>query len=224
MKLLYIAIIILIFLYLKKSKEDFDSIDNRNFRVFDDDMSYIKNREPITIDHSTEIVKGFDNNYKNYQDITQTDINLTDNTNIIVSNGDFPKEVIDDNNKFNLLGIAYNVYYNMYYIIYEREFTDSTKLENKDFTEDENKKVEINENFNSIYGDIYVKPPLVPVNETKFLINKIYEYVLVKMENKLPKIMHRVGPRKKINLNDIVYLSYGSFELGPLTIKEIKKN
>jgi hypothetical protein len=58
-------------------------------------------------------------------------------------------------------------------------------------------------------------------NDLKYLDFKLYQYVLVKMKNNTPYVLHKVGPRVKININDIVYLSYGVFELGPLQITSI---
>jgi hypothetical protein len=51
---------------------------------------------------------------------------------------------------------------------------------------------------------------------------QVYEYILVKYNGNKPQVVHYIGPRNKININDIVYLSLGSFELGPLIIKPIK--
>jgi hypothetical protein len=254
MKILYILLIIVIFFYLKKSKENFESVENKGF--FNNIINKIKNiinitnskeninseikikeilqsrllpklndNEPITTDRANTIVNGYDQTKTNYQNTLKTDIVYKDiDTNINIKNAKFPNEIIDDNKNFDLLGIAYNVYYNMYYLIYHHQLEDIIDIKGinkKDFTDDMNKEIEITNDFNSIYEDIYVKPPLIPVNETKYLINHLHEYRLVKMEDKVPKIMHKVGPRKKINLNDIVYFSYGAFELGPLVIKKI---
>jgi hypothetical protein len=59
-------------------------------------------------------------------------------------------------------------------------------------------------------------------NDSKFLKVKLYKYVLVRMDKNIPHIIHKVGARNKINLNDFVYLSYGVFQLGPFRISEIK--
>lgn len=55
--------------------------------------------------------------------------------------------------------------------------------------------------------------------ELKYVNYQVYEYLLVKIDNNVPSIVHSFGPRTKINLNDIVYLANGNFQLGPLTIK-----
>lgn len=57
-------------------------------------------------------------------------------------------------------------------------------------------------------------------NDLKFLNYKLYEYTLVKMKGKVPHILHEIGPREKININDFVYLSLGVFQLGPFHITQ----
>lgn len=57
--------------------------------------------------------------------------------------------------------------------------------------------------------------------ELEYNTYQVYEYILVKYDGNTPKVVHYVGPREKININDIVYLSLGTFELGPLVIKSI---
>ena len=51
--------------------------------------------------------------------------------------------------------------------------------------------------------------------------NQIYEYLLVKIHKNNPEVSHYIGPRNKININDIVYFSLGNFQLGPLKINKI---
>lgn len=51
---------------------------------------------------------------------------------------------------------------------------------------------------------------------------KIFKYLLVKIHNNELVVVHYIGPRNKININDIVYLSLGSFQLGPLEIKQLE--
>jgi hypothetical protein len=62
-----------------------------------------------------------------------------------------------------------------------------------------------------------VKDPEV-ANDLKYLNFKLYSYALVKIHNNVPQVMHKVGPREKIKINDFVYLSLGVFQLGPLKI------
>jgi len=51
--------------------------------------------------------------------------------------------------------------------------------------------------------------------------NRIYEYLLVKIHKNKLVVSHYVGPRNKININDVVYFSLANFQLGPLVIKKI---
>ena len=50
--------------------------------------------------------------------------------------------------------------------------------------------------------------------------NRIYEYLLVKNRKNKLEVSHYIGPRNKININDVVYFSLGNFQLGPLVIKK----
>lgn len=49
----------------------------------------------------------------------------------------------------------------------------------------------------------------------------VYEYLLVKIRKNKLEVSHYIGPRNKININDIVYFSLGNFQLGPLKIKKL---
>ena len=62
----------------------------------------------------------------------------------------------------------------------------------------------------------YLKDNLDYVN------NQLYKYVLVKTKENTLKIIHAFGPRNKINIGDIVNLSYGVYQLGPLEIMDYK--
>ena len=48
-----------------------------------------------------------------------------------------------------------------------------------------------------------------------------FNYALVKIEKSIPVIKYIFGPRNKININDVVYLSQGSLQLGPLIVDNI---
>jgi hypothetical protein len=54
-----------------------------------------------------------------------------------------------------------------------------------------------------------------------YLNQQLYKYVLVKTKNNESKVIHVFGPRSKINIGDIVNLSYGVYQLGPLEIKKL---
>ena len=55
-----------------------------------------------------------------------------------------------------------------------------------------------------------------------YVNNQLYKYVLVKTKDNTQKISHAFGPRNKINIGDIVNLSYGVYQLGPLEIMDYK--
>jgi hypothetical protein len=60
--------------------------------------------------------------------------------------------------------------------------------------------------------------------ELKYNSYKIYQYLLVQIQNGKPVVIYAIGPRAKVNPNDIVYFAMGNFQVGPLTIhREIKK-
>lgn len=103
--------------------------------------------------------------------------------------------------KYKLIGSATNEYFNQYYILYE------TKVDDPIVAQSEAAK------FNNYFGE---------KDNIKELDFQIYGYLLVKMTNNKPEVIHKVGPRIKIDLGDVVYLSYGTFELGPLNVKPIK--
>jgi hypothetical protein len=46
-------------------------------------------------------------------------------------------------------------------------------------------------------------------------------YILVTFHDNKINIVHRIAPRNKIEIGDVVYLSMGTFELGPLNIRKI---
>jgi hypothetical protein len=50
---------------------------------------------------------------------------------------------------------------------------------------------------------------------------QIFNYALVKIEKSMPVIKYIFGPRNKININDVVYLSQGPLQIGPLIVDNI---
>lgn len=50
---------------------------------------------------------------------------------------------------------------------------------------------------------------------------QVFNYALVKIEKSVPVIKYIFGPRNKININDVVYLSQGPLQLGPLIVDNI---
>ncbi len=86
--------------------------------------------------------------------------------------------------------------------------------------------VAVNEYFNQYYYlyeyETKVKLDRVePNEELAYLNNKAYEYLLVKTHNNKQEVAHYVGPRNKIQINDVVYFAVGIFQIGPLVIKKI---
>lgn len=107
-----------------------------------------------------------------------------------------PRKINDDGVVYNLLGYATNDHYDQRYVIYESsEITDPTNLKNAIPT--------LNENM-------------------EWMKTKIMSYVLVTFNNDKINIIHRIAPRNKIEIGDVVYLSMGTFQLGPLNIKRLE--
>jgi len=112
-----------------------------------------------------------------------------------LNNFKIPNKIKDNGNVYNLLGSANNDHYDQKYVIYESpEITDPTNLKNIAPT--------LNENM-------------------KWMKTKIMSYVLVTFHDNKINIVHRIAPRNKIEIGDVVYLSMGTFELGPLDIRKI---
>jgi len=66
-----------------------------------------------------------------------------------------------------------------------------------------------------------INPNLVLREKLDNLDNQIFTYALVKMEKSNPIIKYVFGPRTKININDVVYLSQGTLQLGPLVVDSL---
>ena len=120
----------------------------------------------------------------------------------------FLKTITDNNKIFNYMGVAFNEYYNLYYLIYEHVNTNKVP-DNRTYENTSSKLyddgVKINQNIINMKEDLFT----------------LYEYILVKFnKEKNYEIVHRVSPRERILYNDAVYFSYGQFELGPLVVKK----
>jgi hypothetical protein len=103
-----------------------------------------------------------------------------------------PIELFFNNSTFKLLGIASNVYFNQYYYIFENDFANPQS-----------------------------SPPPIESDLTYIKNNKLYEYTLAKIENDELTVVHYIGPRAKINIDDVIYFSQATFQLGPLLISKI---
>ena len=82
-----------------------------------------------------------------------------------------------------------------------------------------------NEYYNQYYLLYEYKIPsndtLSVVNDMDYLNYQVYSYLLVKLKGDRIEVEHIVGPRSKIEINDVVYLSLGVFQLGPLIVKKL---
>ena len=110
----------------------------------------------------------------------------------IDNNSIFNSIIKHENNEYKLLGYAINKYYYQKFLIYESLNNYDTKTNN-----------------------IYI------TNNLKYINNPQYNYALVKVDNNNSKVLNVFGPRDKIKINDIVNLSYGVFQIGPLEIIKI---
>jgi len=215
---IYILLFILVIFYVYKYSELFEYFTNNYVAPNMYDVLQTDVVKPIQVDNSVQVsgfnpnnnqwfvkTNGFSDIY-NYEDtggeITH-DILSNYNTYmspynheqtnnlepITKSNKNVPEEIDYKGNNYKYLGTATNVYYNQYFYIFENNIEQDTK------------KMQVEEELK------YIKN------------NKIYQYLLVKMhKDNDPQIIHWVGPRNKININDVVYLSLATFQLGPLVI------
>jgi hypothetical protein len=110
---------------------------------------------------------------------------------LFTNSDQIPNNFLFNNINFKLLGIASNQYFNQYYYIFENEIIPQ------------------------------LKSPLIREELLYIKNNKNYHYILLKMHNHKLTVIHYIGPRIKINTGDVIYLSQGSFQLGPLSINKI---
>ena len=133
-----------------------------------------------------------------------------------------PLFMIHNNKKYNYIGIATNRYYEQYYLVYEY----NTNISNNEtpFLRDNSQYMK-----DGLYEYILVKKEdkkstLISDDNQKLRVNtnEIKRTLLHNSKIGQFKVIHEVNPRTKINYGDTVYFSYGSFELGPLTIENVK--
>lgn len=115
-----------------------------------------------------------------------------------------PLNIKYENEYYKYIGNASNPYYNQHFLLYESE---------------------IEPNKTNVLRD-----------KLDYINYKIYSYLLVKLKNSNLEdqqtkhildlatnssvvVEHYIGPRNKININDVVYFSFGTFQLGPLEIR-----
>jgi hypothetical protein len=84
--------------------------------------------------------------------------------------------------------------------------------------------------YNTAYRQYYllyeainkqINPNLVFREKLDNMDVQIFNYALVKIEKSQPVIKYIFGPRNKINIDDVVYLSQGPLQLGPLVVDSI---
>ena len=84
--------------------------------------------------------------------------------------------------------------------------------------------------YNTAYRQYYliydsfnnqINPILVLREKLDNIDVQTYNYALVKIEKSKPIIKYIFGPRNKININDVVYLSQGPLQIGPLIVDNI---
>jgi len=84
--------------------------------------------------------------------------------------------------------------------------------------------------YNTAYRQYYllyeafnkqINPNLVLREKLDNMDVQTYNYALVKIEKSKPIIKYIFGPRNKININDVVYLSQGPLQIGPLIVDNI---
>jgi hypothetical protein len=234
---IYIALFVILIIYVNSHsnylKEKFT--DQKSINNFDAPSPYevlkTDKLKPILIDGNSNLVPGYDDNSTNiyggkywklktqgfsdifnYEDKGGLDVFLKATNMESKLNVEFapvkkeekqakifdqknkkiiPKLFEYNSNKYNLIGTAVNKYYKQYYYLYE--FLTKQNINDLDLEEN----IKYLEN------------------------NRIFEYLLVKVNKNVPKVSHYVGPRNKININDVVYFSFGTFQLGPLSIKKL---
>lgn len=185
MKIL-IIILILIFIYNKYNKKEeftsqYDIVNNNVKSIFSSDkLNDIKpSNYKFKIKPSTN-----NTSYNDFYDRIKT-INI-------------------DNNNYTFIGIAYNEYYDMKYVIYEFLINNNKNIEKKS-----------DDVFNNYFDD---KDNLGnKFNQYRYLLGRIVK----EDNNEVVEIIHDVGIRRKIKNNDYITVSQGPIQLGLLTVKYI---
>ncbi len=170
---------------------DYSIYSNKYWLVKNKGFSDIYNYEDLGGAIIYDVANGLDTDNINTIVIKEKIEKPKDNIYNKITDETIPTNISYQNANYHLLGTATNVYYKQYFYIFEN------LVEQK------------------------LSEPLLK-EELKYMkTNIIFQYLLVKMHNGKPKVIHWIGPRNKINLSDVVYLSLGSFQLGPLVINKI---
>ena len=178
------------------NNDDSDIYKNKYWLIKNQGFSDIYNYEDVGGDIIYNVANGFSR-----RNISNHLIQLNDgrynyivppNNPKVTSNNPPPIELFFNNSTFKLLGIASNVYFNQYYYIFENEYFNNT-----------------------------LTAPFIENDLTYIKNNKLFEYTLAKIENEELTVVHYIGPRTKINIDDVIYFSQATFQLGPLLISKI---
>lgn len=207
------------------NKNNLKNINNNNLSKLDDNIL-----QPIINDkyYSQVIPSGVkDDNYNTLKisddiDYEYTKVKSKKYDYPKFKNNKIPNKINDEDDEYNYFSIAYNQYYDQFYLLYEKEFVD--KNEKININDIVNTSHTVYDKGNITFNNINVNPDIIDSKKTDCILSKLYQYLLVKVDSKMntTKIIHKVAPRMKIEMNDTVYFSYGEFELGPLVIRDVK--
>lgn len=227
---IYIILFALLIVYVNKKPTCSENLSNSSFTTQEydtpDPYNVLKTDlvKPILIDNRYSLVteynsnddniysnkpwilkKGFSDIY-NYEDIGGEIIRDIANGFDVIKQKKVPDQIKPDtvvqeklplvyeyeNNSYKMLGIADNPYFNQYYYIYENE----VKQKNSE--------------------------PLLEEDLEYLKNNRIYQYLLVRLNKGQPIVNHWISPRNKIEIGDVIYFALATFQLGPLSIKDLK--
>jgi len=233
-KYIYIVLFAILLLYINSHSKCLNEkfTDSKKINNIDAPSPYnvLKTNkvEPILIEGNSELVPGYDfdseqywtikkqgfSDIYNYEDENKLNLQYVPESNQVVQESN---QVIQESNK----------------VVQEsNKVVQESKLNNPPLTYEYKKN---NYNLvalasNDYYSQYYylyetiTKQNNEVYNEEnlKYIKNyQIYEYLLVKIRKNKLEVSHYIGPRNKININDIVYFSLGNFQLGPLKIKKL---
>jgi len=120
-----------------------------------------------------------------YDIVTYNETNLDKH---VLDYNKIPLNILYDTDAYTFKGVAYNEYYNQYYLLYEYVISGNSE---------------------------YVEDNLIDVNY------KVAKYLLAKQDTNGITLIHAIGPRNQVNYNEMIYFSFGNFQIGPLTIVKV---
>ena len=223
--LFYLLIFFILIFYINKTckKNNLDDSTNSDKTINLDDLT--NSDGTINLDDLTNLDRIINLNLINLEDNYYSI--FTNNLNIDINYDDINKKIVYENNNYNLIGSAINKYYNLYYLLYEYNFTDD-QLNIENTNKNYLYNVPSNKRNNLYYNYYPNKIELLNLlDNNRYLEDKLYNYLLVELKDLKKKpikyiIKHKIGPRLKININDYVIFSYNNFQIGPLIIYPLK--